>query len=95
MIRAVKTINEGATLISVKAAKHIVGMEPYAFVQISDFIWPEHLSPIQEASFGLTKAESSIIQLMTEGAPLLGLHRRGRVHWQLCAHRIFMWEQYG
>ena len=55
MIRAVETINEGATLISAKAAKHIVGMEPYAFVQISDFIWPEHLSPILEASFGLTK----------------------------------------
>ena len=70
MIRAVKTDNEGATLISVKAVKHIVGMEPYAFVQTSDFIWPEHLLPILEAAFGLTKAESSIIQLMTEGGSL-------------------------
>lgn len=70
MIRAVKTVCGGASLISVRAGNHVAGMEPYALVQTSDFVWPEHLLPILEASFNLTKAESSIVRLMTEGCSL-------------------------
>lgn len=70
MIRAIKTVCGGVSLISVKAGHSGIGDEPYALVQTSDFIWPEHLLPILEKSFGLTKAESSIVRLMTEGCSL-------------------------
>jgi len=70
MIRAIKLICGGPSLISVKDGHADAGMEAYALVQTSDFIWPEHLLPILERSFGLTRAESSIIRLMTEGCSL-------------------------
>jgi len=70
MIRAIKTVCGGVSLVSVKAGHAGADGEPYALVQTSDFIWPENLVPLLETSFGLTRAESAIIRLMTEGCSL-------------------------